>query len=107
MYAIVEDSGGQLILRQGDVVDIDLRDLPESDASVVFDRVLMISPEGAGDAKIGAPYLTGATVIAEIVEREFKGEKLDIVRYKRRKSSKRKMGHRQRFMRVKVSAIKG
>lgn len=107
MYAIVEDSGGQLILRTGEVIEIDLRDLPENATSVTFDRVLMIAPEGGAEPKIGAPYVSGATVAAEIVEREVKGDKIDIVKYKRRKTMKRKTGHRQRFMRVKVGAING
>lgn len=107
MYAIVEDGGGQLILRSGEVVEIDLRELPEDAKTVTFDRVLMISPEGGADPKVGAPYLAGASVTAEIVDREVKGEKLDIVKYKRRKTMKRKQGHRQRFMRVRVGAIKG
>jgi large subunit ribosomal protein L21 len=104
MYAIVEDGGGQLILRAGDVVDIDLRDLPEGASNVTFDRVLMVAGE-SGEPRVGAPYVAGATVTAEIVEREVKGEKIDIVKYRRRKASKRKQGHRQRHVRVKVSAI--
>ena len=114
MYAIIEDSGGQIMVRQGDVIDIDLREIGANAKSVTFDKVLMIAADGA-KAKFGQPYLAGASVTGEIVmndaeeapTHEFKGEKLVIHKYRRRKNSKRKQGHRQRFMRVKVTAIKG
>lgn len=105
MYAIVEDSGGQLMLKEGDVVDVDLRELKDNAKSITFDRVLMIGGEGVS-AKVGAPYLSGASVKAEIVDADFKGEKIDIVKYKRRKGSKTKQGHRQRYMKVRIASIK-
>jgi len=105
MYAIIEDSGSQIRARVGDVLTVDLRDLPENANAVTFDRVLLLGGEGA--PKVGTPYLSGATVSAEIVEREFKGEKLDIVHFKRRKGFRKKTGHRQRYMKVKVTAING
>lgn len=114
MYAIIEDSGGQLMVRQGEVIDVDLRDLPANAKTVTFDKVLMVASDGA-KAKLGQPYVAGATVVGEIVmhevegvtTHEFKGEKLVIHKYRRRKNSKRKQGHRQRFMKVKVTSIKG
>lgn len=114
MYAIIEDSGGQLMVRQGDVIDVDLRDLAANAGTVTFDKVLMLAGEGSA-AKFGMPYLSGASVVGEIVmndvdgvqTHEFKGEKLVINKYRRRKNSKRKQGHRQRFMKVRVTSIKG
>ncbi|TVQ61328.1 MAG: 50S ribosomal protein L21 [Phycisphaerales bacterium] len=106
MYAIVEDSGSQLMLKEGDVVDVDLRELDEGAKNVTFDRVLMIGGEGV-DPKIGAPYLSGASVQAEIIDPDFKGEKIDVIKYKRRKGYKRKQGHRQRYMKVRIASIKG
>ncbi|MBL0922803.1 MAG: 50S ribosomal protein L21 [Phycisphaerales bacterium] len=105
-YAIIEDSGSQLKVRSGDVIEVDLRDLADDAKTVTFDRVLLIG-DGEKAAKIGTPYIGGASVTADIVEREVKGEKIDIVKYKRRKNYKRKQGHRQRYMLVKVSGIKG
>lgn len=105
MYAIIEDSGSQLRAKVGDVLTVDLRELPASATSVTFDHVLMLG--GEGSPKIGTPYVGGAKVTAEIVEREFKGEKLDIVKFKRRKGYRKKIGHRQRYMKVKVTAING
>ncbi len=102
-YAIIEDSGSQLMVREGDLIEVDLRELADDASSVTFDKVLML---GGDKVNLGAPYVSGASVTAEIVDREAKGPKIDIVKYKKRKNSKRKTGHRQRFMRVKVSSIK-
>ena len=105
MYAIIEDSGSQLRAKVGDVLTVDIRELPDSATSVTFDHVLMLG--GEGSPKIGTPYVGGAKVTADIVEREFKGEKLDIIKFKRRKGYRKKIGHRQRYMKVKVTAING
>lgn len=105
-YAIIEDSGSQLTVKPGAILEVDLRTLADDAKTVTFDKVLLIG-DGEKAAKIGAPYLAGASVTADIVERDVKGEKIDIVKYKRRKNYKRKQGHRQRHMLVKVTAIKG
>jgi len=103
MYAIVEDSGTQIKLAQGDVIDIDLRDASEGD-TVTFDRVLVIGDEG--DARLGRPYVDGASVTAKVLGEE-KGKKIDVIKYKRRKGFKVKQGHRQRYLRVEVTGISG
>jgi large subunit ribosomal protein L21 len=72
---------------------------------VTFDRVLLVAKDAT--AKVGSPYLSGATVVADILEREIKGEKLDIIKFKRRKGYRKKIGHRQRYMKVKVTSING
>jgi large subunit ribosomal protein L21 len=105
MYAIIEDSGTQLKVEEGQVLQVDLRELPESAKTVTFDRVLMIG--GEGESKLGKPYVAGASVVADIIEREFKGEKIDVIKFKRRKGYRRKTGHRQRYMKVKVSSVTG
>jgi large subunit ribosomal protein L21 len=105
MYAIIEDSGSQIRARVGDVLTIDLRDLPESATSVTFDRVLLVGDDKG--SKVGTPYLAGAKVVADIMAREFKGEKIDIFRYARRKGFSKRQGHRQRYMKVKITGING
>lgn len=99
MYAIIEDSGTQIKVAEGDVLDIDLRqgEVSEGD-SLTFDRVLMM-----GDA-IGRPYVDGASVTADVIG-EIKGRKIDVVKFKRRKGYKRKQGHRQRYLRVKITGL--
>jgi len=103
MYAVIEDSGGQMKVSEGDVLEIDLRTLGEKDTSVTFDRVLMI---GGDSPSIGTPYVEGASVTADIIDPDKKGVKIDVIKYKRRKGYKLKQGHRQRHMIVKVSKIK-
>lgn len=105
MYAIIEDSGTQIKVQSGDVITVDLRELPDNAKSITFDRVLALG--GEGGLNIGKPYVPGASVEAEIVEAEKKGEKIDVIKFKRRKGYRRKTGHRQRHMVVKVGSING
>ncbi len=101
MYAIVEDSGPQIKLTSGDILEVDLRDCNDGD-TLTLDKVLMIG--GDGEPTLGTPYVDGATVEVEVLE-EFKGEKLDIIKFKRRKGYRRKTGHRQRYLRIRVGEI--
>ena len=108
MYAIIEDSGTQIKVAPGDVIDVDLREITSKakKPKVTFDRVLLVGEEGSDDpANIGTPYVGGASVAAEVIE-EFKDEKIDVIKYNRRKGYKRKRGHRQRYLRVKITNIK-
>jgi large subunit ribosomal protein L21 len=106
VYAIIEDSGTQIKVAPGDVVDIDLRAVGPRTKKIKFDRVLLLGGDANGDATIGAPYVNGAAVTAEILG-EVKGEKIDVIKFKRRKGYRRKLGHRQRFLRVKIDQISG
>jgi large subunit ribosomal protein L21 len=101
MYAIVEDSGTQIKLSTGDVLEVDVREL-EGD-SITLDRVLMIGG-GKGKPTVGTPYIEGASVTYEVIE-EVKGKKLDVIKFKRRKGYRRKTGHRQRYLKVRVGEI--
>ena len=105
MYAILEDSGTQILVRKDDEIEIDLRPLTEGQKTLTFDKVLAV---GAGDgsaAKLGMPYLSGAAVEAKIVG-EARGEKLRTGKYKRRKGYRRQAGHRQEYLRVEITGIK-
>ena len=101
MYAIVEDSGTQIKLTSGDILEVDLRECSDGD-TLTLDKVLMIG--GDGEPALGTPYVDGATVEVEVLE-EFKGKKLDIIKFKRRKGYRRKTGHRQRYLRIRVGEI--
>jgi len=103
VYAIVEDSGTQIKVAEGDIIDIDVRDLEKDASSITFDRVLALK-DGDGSATLGSPYIDGMNVTAEIIEERL-GEKIDVIKYKRRKGYKRKQGHRQKYLRVRVSGI--
>src|SRR4051794_27384087 len=101
MYAIFEDSGTQFKVTTGDTIRID-RKVGESEKTVTFDRVLFVG--GEGDPKIGAPVLSGATVTAEVIGAKM-GPKVISVKHKRRKGYQKRIGHRQKFTAVKISAI--
>lgn len=105
MYAIIEDSGAQRKVQQDDVILIDLYKGGEAQAgeAITFDRVLLVA--GEGGAKIGKPLVSGASVSGEIVEPMVKGEKLRIQKFRPKKGYKRQTGHRQRYTKVRVTAI--
>jgi len=103
VYAVIEDSGQQFRVSEGDVIDVDLRELAEDAKELEFGRVLLVS--GDNNVKVGTPLVDGAKVLAEIVNAEAKGEKVEIVRFRRRKSSRRHTGHRQKYIQVRVTKI--
>jgi large subunit ribosomal protein L21 len=106
VYAIIEDSGTQIKVVPGDVVDVDLREVGPRTKKIKFDRVLLLGGDDNGDATIGAPYVNGAAVTAQIIG-EVKSDKMDVITFKRRKGYRRKLGHRQRYLRVKIDEISG
>lgn len=108
MYAIIEESGGQRKVVEGDEILIDLFQSGEAQAGspIEFDRVLLVGDEtDAAKAKIGRPYVNGAKVTGEIIEPLVKGEKLHIYKFKPKKGERRKTGHRQRYTAVRISKI--
>ena len=102
MYAIIEDSGTQIKVSEGDVIKVAKRELPVDAATVTFDRVLMLG--GEGGSKIGTPVVEGARVTADILE-EGRTPRVDIIKFKRRKTYRRHRSHRQDYLRVKVTGI--
>ncbi len=104
MYAIFEDGGRQYKVSAGDKVYVDVRDLPEGQETIEFDRVLAL---GEGEAaRIGQPFVDGARVVAK-VDGELKGPKTTGIKYRRRKRYRRKFGHRQNHLQVTISDIIG
>lgn len=101
MYAIIETGGKQYRVEEGSVIDVEL--LGANDGEQVEFSALFIG-EG-DDHKVGAPHVEGAVVQAQILG-EVKGDKVIAYKYRRRKDSAVKKGHRQRYTRVKVTAIK-
>lgn len=100
MYAIIADSGKQFKVTSGDTI---LIDRPATDEkTITFDQVLLVA--GEGTPRIGTPVVKGATVTADVIGAE-KGVKTDSVKYKRRKGQHKKIGHRQNYLRVKISGI--
>ena len=102
MYAIIETGGKQYRVEKNDVLYIEKLDAAEG--NVTFDKVLAVS---ANDSfSCGAPYVEGATVTANVVKNG-KGKKIHILRYKAKKNEKKKIGHRQPYTKVQITAING
>ena len=100
MFAIVEVGAGQAKVKVGDVVDIP-RTTKKKEISL--DKVLLIS--SGKDLTIGTPYVKNAKVLCDIIG-DTKGKKTISFKFKRRKSYKRKIGHRTLLTQVKVKEIK-
>ncbi|HAY73649.1 MAG TPA: 50S ribosomal protein L21, partial [Ruminococcaceae bacterium] len=73
-----------------------------ADSEVVFDKVIAVGKEDG--IVVGAPYVDGATVTAKAVKNG-KAKKVVVFTYKPKKNEKRKMGHRQPYTKVEISAI--
>lgn len=103
MYAVVVTGGKQYRVEQGEWLRVEK--LEGEEGSVVsLDRVLMIAD---GDLiKVGAPALDGATVTAEIIG-QGRGKKVDIIKFRRRKHSRKHQGHRQSYTEIKITSING
>ena len=104
MYAIIEDSGTQIKVSEGDVIRVAARELATETATVVFDRVLMVA--NGEQAQIGTPMVEGAKVTADVLGAA-RADKITIIKFKRRKNYRRKKGHRQDYLKVKVTSIQG
>ncbi len=100
MYAIIETGGKQLKVEEGDTIFVEKLDV-EAGETVVFDKVLFV---GDKTAKIGNPYIKGATVTAK-VEKQGKEKKVTIYKYNPKKHYHKKQGHRQPYTKLVVEKI--
>ncbi len=85
------------------MLEIDFRDVSAGD-ELTFDRVLAVSSDSG--FKLGQPVIEGATVSAKVIG-ETKGDKIYIQKFRRRKNSKRRTGHRQKYVKVQIGSIAG
>jgi len=103
MFAIIKTGGKQYRVAAGEILKIELVE-GEKGAKIEFADVMMVG-EGA-NAKIGAPFVKGASVKAEIVE-QGRGRKVIAFKKRRRQNSKRSRGHRQYLTTVRIAEITG
>ncbi|HEY8927382.1 MAG TPA: 50S ribosomal protein L21 [Polyangia bacterium] len=101
MYAVIQTGGKQYRVEQGEVLRVE-KLAGDAGAKVTFDTLLFA--DDGGNVRIGQPNVAGVSVDAEIVE-QGRGKKITIFKYKRRKSYRRKAGHRQPFTALKITAI--
>ena len=101
MYAIIETGGKQYRVEEGDFIYVEKLDAEEN-AEVVFDKVIAVKKTAA--LKVGKPFVTDAAVKGTVVKNG-KGKKITVFTYKPKKSSSRKMGHRQPYTKVQITEI--
>ncbi len=101
MFAVIKTGGKQYRVAANDVVTIEKLDV-DAGSTVEFTEVLVVG-EGA-DAAIGAPFVKGASVKAEVVE-QTRGKKVIAFKKRRRQNSKRTRGHRQHHTVVRITDI--
>ena len=101
MNAIIETGGKQYKVNEGDVLYIEKLEVNEGD-KVTFDKVLAVS--GNEGFVVGAPYVGGATVVANVVKNG-KGKKIRVFKYRPKKDSKSLQGHRQPYTKVQIEKI--
>ena len=102
--AVIQTGGKQYIVSEGDTLKIEklATDSKKGD-KIAFDKVMLLSD--AGDVKIGTPYLDKSQVEASIVEIG-RSEKIRVIKYKQKSRYFKKRGHRQPYLKVKISSIK-
>lgn len=101
MYAVIVSGGKQHRVSEGETLKVEKLQA-EAGSSIDFDKVLMVANDE--DVKIGAPVVEGAKVTAEVVSHG-RGKKVHIMKFKRRKHHMKRMGHRQWFTEIKITAI--
>jgi large subunit ribosomal protein L21 len=107
MYAVIEQGGKQYKVSQGDCLNIELTEVAPDAETIVLDKVLFVSD--GKKVKVGAPFVKGAKVIASFKttaeDAVVKGKKLYPMHFRRRKDSRRRMGHRQKYLQVIIDKI--
>lgn len=101
MYAVFQSGGKQHRVAEGQTVRLEKIEVAPGE-TVEFEDILMVS--NGDDVKIGTPSVAGAKITAEVVTHG-RGEKINIVKFRRRKHSRKQMGHRQWFTEVKITGI--
>ena len=103
MYAIIKTGGKQYLVQENDVIEIEKINFKEDNVTEIsFTDVLAVNNDGK--MIIGTPMIENAVVKAEILL-VGKGPKIIIYKYKAKKDYRKKQGHRQPFMKVKITSI--
>ena len=101
MYALVDYSGNQILIKEGEKIRIPFTD-KKVGTKIVFDNVLFI--DDGKDKKVGKPYINSFSINAKIVSHE-KDKKIIVFKKKRRKGYQKKNGHRQNYTLIQVDSI--
>ncbi|SDJ59797.1 MULTISPECIES: 50S ribosomal protein L21 [Ferrimonas] len=101
MYAVFQSGGKQHRVSEGQTLRLEKLDV-ETGSTIEFDKVLLVA--NGEDVKVGVPYVDGSKIVAEVVTHG-RGDKVKIVKFRRRKHHRKQMGHRQWFTEVKITGI--
>ena len=102
MYAVIVTGGKQYKVQEGEILFIERLDKEISD-DIVFDNVLVLSDDNG--VKFGTPNVEGATVSAKVISHG-KDKKIIVFKYRPKKDSKKKQGHRQPYTKIQIEKIK-
>ncbi len=103
MYAVIATGGKQYRVTEGQTLKVE-KLTADVGASLDMDKVLMVA--NGDDIKIGKPYIDGGKVTAT-VKSHGRGEKIRIVKFRRRKHSRKTQGHRQSYTELEITGIAG
>jgi len=101
MHAVIKTGGKQYRVSPGDKLNVETL-LVEAGNDIIFDEVLLIND--GSNVSVGEPLIAGAKVMAKVLEHG-RGDKIRIIKFKRRKHYKRQMGHRQNYTRVEITGV--
>jgi len=100
--AVIELSGHQFLVHEGNEFEIDNQDI-EVGKKITVSEVLLLEDEGK--VSVGQPYVTGSVVELEVLENK-KGEKIEVIKYKAKSRYRKHVGYRSSLTKVKVVSIK-
>jgi len=101
MKAVVRIGGKQYIVAEKETLLVDR--LPEGTKELTLEPLMTFDGK---DARVGAPLVDGVKIKAKVVDDEVKGDKLRVIRYKSKKRVHKVTGHRQKYSRIEIGAIK-
>lgn len=103
MHAVIRTGGKQYRVAEGDLLRVEKLDA-EAGNKIELDEVLLISD--GDNVQVGTPLVEGGKVTAEVQE-QGRGDKVDVIKFNRRKKYRRKYGHRQDYTALKITGISG
>lgn len=101
--AVIATGGKQYLVSEGQTLEVELLNAEKEDAKTVSFTPLMVINDK--DIKVGTPEVSGAKVVADIIEKQVLGDKVLAIRYKAKKRVHKIHGHRQRSAVIKISSI--
>jgi large subunit ribosomal protein L21 len=102
MFAVIKTGGKQYIVSEGRTLKVELL-AQEPGAELTFEPLLVANEDGT-DVKVGQPIVAGAKVMGKVVEHG-RGEKISVIKFKRKVRYRRNVGHRQPFTLIEITKI--